>query len=121
MNPLTTYRFFMDIDAVDLEAAKIELENRAADMGSFGDLDVTEIQMEKFSHDEIKNHLNILTNDDIYDAVQNHFSDYNAWLCRHCSEPIDNDAGSMLQHLKMHTKEELLVDSDGDLLEDDEE
>jgi len=120
MNQLTTYRFFMDIDAADLDAAKIELENRAANMGSFGDLDVTEIQMEKFSHDEIMDHLKINPGQ-ILEGVVNHFYDYDAWVCKHCGEATDNETGSMLGHLRMHTKEELLVDSDGDLLEDDEE
>ena len=45
---MKTFRFYMDIDAENRDKAIEELVDRAGDGGSFGDLDIVEIENADF-------------------------------------------------------------------------
>ena len=111
---MKTFRFYLDIDAKNLEDAKEELIDMAGDGGSFGDLDNIEIQCEQITYDEVLKHFGIKDKYEAYDKIQNHFEEFDGWLCKHCSKSVSNDSKDMLNHLQMHSIEELKTDENGD-------
>ena len=116
---MKAFRFFLDIDADNLEEAKEKLIDMAGDGGSFGDLDNIELDhtYDALSYDQIKAYLGFENKYDAYNKIVNHFVDYDAYLCRHCSADVGNDTKGMISHLMKHTLEELKVDSNGDEIE----
>lgn len=119
---MKAFRFFLDIDAENLEEAKEKLIDMAGDGGSFGDLDNTELfqTYDAQSYEEIKALFGFEDKYDAYDKIVNHFVDYDSYLCRHCSADVGNDSKSMISHLMKHTAEELKVTQDGDPIKEDE-
>lgn len=114
---LKTFRFFMDIDAENLDDAKEELVERAGDMGSFGDLDNTELERinDQLTYEELCKFFKVKEIE--FSNIQNHFVEYDAWLCLHCSDDVGNDKKDMIRHLMKHTTEELKKNCDGDDIE----
>jgi len=120
---MKAFRFFLDIDAENLDEAKEKLIDMAGDGGSFGDLDNIELiqEYDQLSYDEIKDLFGFKDKYDAYEKIVNHFTDYDAYLCRHCSSDVGNDAKDMISHLMKHTLEELKKTDDGDDFEENEE
>ena len=110
---MKTFRYYLDIDAKDRDDAQSQLEENAASM-SFGDLDVIEMPSEQLTYDEVLKHFGIKDKYEAYDKIQNHFHEFDGWLCKHCSKSVSNDSKDMLNHLQMHSIEELKTDEDGD-------
>lgn len=116
---MNTFRYFLDIDAKDRDDAQKQLEDMAAGM-SFGDLDMVEIPREQMTYDEVLKHFGIKDKYAAYDKIKNHFYDFDAWLCKHCGDSVGNDSKDMLEHLQMHSIEELKTDQNGDPIDGDE-
>lgn len=110
---MKSFRYYLDIDADDREAAQIKLEDMAGSM-SFGDLDCIEIDYDNIpidqqTTDELKEFFKIKNDNEILGKIEVLFGDWQGWSClvEDCCETIGCDTGDMFDHLKTHTKEEL--------------
>jgi hypothetical protein len=115
---MKTFRYSLEIDAENRDDAQEQLEEMAAGM-SFGDLQCEEIPSEQMSYRQILEHFKVKHKYEAYDKIKIHFVDFDGWLCKHCSASVGNDSKDMVEHLQMHSIEELKTDENGDPIEED--
>jgi len=115
---LKSFRFYLDIDADTEEKAREQLYE---DMQTLPlcDMFVEERESKKISYEELAKHLKVKDID--FGDIDNHFCEYDAWLCLHCKADVGNESKAMIHHLMTHTLEELKQTDDGDEFEEDEE
>jgi len=117
---MKSFRFYIDIDAENEEAAREDLIEQMVAY-PLVDMPVEEIPSHQMTYEEAQKIFGFKDRYDLYEAIQNHFGDYDAWLCRHCLHSVGNDSKEMLDHLMTHTREELKKTDDGDDFEEEDE
>lgn len=115
---MKSFRFYIDIDAENEEAARKELIDQMISY-PLVDMPVEEIASQKISYEELCKFLDVKDID--FDDIENRFCEYDAWLCLHCRDDVGNEKKAMIHHLMTHTLEELKKTDDGDDFEEDEE
>ena len=116
---MKSFRFYHDIDADTEQEARDQLIEDMETMPPLVDMFVEERESKKISIEELAKYLKVKDID--FDDIQNHFCEYDAWLCLHCRADVGNESKAMIHHLMTHTLEELKKTDDGDDFEEDEE
>ena len=104
---MKTFRFYLDIDAKDLDDAKNKLIDMSGGM-SFGDLDNTELESIQTGNKELIKYLKIDSKgDNMFNKVEPLFSGFDGWACNVCGDTVGCDTKDMFRHLQIHTISEL--------------
>ena len=105
------FRFYLDIEAENKEAAQSKLEESEGYDPAFDNLECIEIEeiLDKQTTAQLKEFFNIQNNNEILNKIEPLFSGWDGWWCRveDCGHTVGCDTGDMFDHLKTHTKEEL--------------
>jgi|APSaa5957512535_1039671.scaffolds.fasta_scaffold09246_7 hypothetical protein len=105
---MKTFKFYLEIDAVDRDAAQEQLEDQAGGM-SFGDLECEVLPCETISADVLKKYFNIKKDSELQSKLEKYFEGWDGWFCtvEDCGHTCGCDTGDMFDHLMTHTIQEL--------------
>jgi hypothetical protein len=106
---LKSFRFYHDIDAKNEEAARDQLIEDMETM-PLCDMFVEEKESDQFTTEELKKLLNITDNYETLSKIEAAWCGWDGWYCRveDCGHVVGCDTGDMFDHMKTHTKKEIL-------------